>query len=88
MSLRNIDNKVFSYKFLRTIMMGFGAFMIAAGPAYSYFVYTQVGVDGLPDALFEFITGILAFPAGFFICVTGKKLRNPIMNTDQDNDSK
>lgn len=79
MSIRNFDQKVYNYRVLRTIMMTFGSFLIAAGPLYAYFVYTQVGLEGLGDVMFQFISSLLAAPAGIFICITGKRLKEPII---------
>lgn len=84
MGLKNFDDSVFNYKTLRALMMGAGSALIAIGPAYAYFIIQQVGFEGLGDALFEFITGVLAFPAGLFICITGKRLREPIMPGQKD----
>lgn len=86
MSLRKFDQKVYNYRFLRSIMMGFGSFLIGVGPFYAYFIYTQVGFDGLGEVLFEFISALLALPAGIFICLIGKRLNEPIMNREKSSE--
>lgn len=77
-----IDKAVFNYKTLRLIMMAFGSLMIAVGSMYAYFIYTTVGSDDLGDALWPFLFAILAVPAGIFVCITGKKLKAPIMRDE------
>lgn len=86
MSLKNFDQKVYNYRVLRTIMMTFGSFLIAAGPLYAYFVYSQVGTDGLGDVMYQFISSLLAGPAGIFICITGKRLKEPILKDKEENE--
>jgi len=82
--LRNFDQKVYNYRFLRSIMMAFGSFLIGVGPFYAYFIYSQVGFDGLGEVVFEFISAILALPAGIFICIIGKRLNKPIMQREMN----
>jgi hypothetical protein len=82
--LRNFDQKVYNYRFLRSIMMAFGSFLIGVGPFYAYFIYSQVGFDGLGEVIFEFISAILAFPAGIFMCIVGKRLNKPIIQREMN----
>lgn len=87
MSLRKFDQKVYNYRFLRSIMMAFGSFLIGVGPFYAYFIYTQVGSEGLGEVLFEFISAVLAFPAGIFICIIGKRLNQPIIDAENKDEN-
>lgn len=82
MSLKQFDQKVYNYRFLRSIMMAFGSFLIGVGPFYAYFIYSQVGFDGLSEVMFEFISALFALPAGIFICIIGKRLNKPIMQAE------
>ena len=65
-------------------MMAFGSFLIGVGPFYAYFIYSQVGFNGLGEVVFEFISAILALPAGIFICIIGKRLNKPIMQREMN----
>jgi len=76
---RKIESALFSYKSLRMIMMVAGSFMIVIGPMYAYFIVDTVGFSGLGDVIVPFIFAFLAMPAGIFVCITGKKLRKPII---------
>ena len=84
MSLKNIDNKVFSYKTLRLVMMAFGSFLIAVGSMYAYFIASTLGLDNLGSAIWPFLSSVIAVPAGIYICIIGKNLKAPIMKDEEE----
>lgn len=79
MTERKIEKAIFNYKIVRVLMMGFGAFLVAVGPFYAYFIFQQVGVDGLGDVFWTFVSAVLAFPAGILICIVGRRIKEPIL---------
>ena len=86
MSLKNIDNKVFSYKTLRTIMVLFGSFLITFGGGYAYFITKTLGTSNLDQALWPFFFAIASVPAGIFICIVGMNIKEPIIKDDNNTD--
>jgi len=86
MNKNKTESAVFNYKFLRLIMMGSGSLMIALGSMYGYFIVSTIGFDGLSDVMTPFIFAVLAVPAGIFICITGKKLKKPIIEEKKQSD--
>ncbi len=83
MTKNKIEKAIFNYKIVRMIMMGFGAFLVAVGPFYAFFIFQQVGFDGLGEVLWTFIGAVLAFPAGLFICIVGRRIREPILKDEE-----
>lgn len=86
MNKNKSESAIFNYKFLRLIMMGSGSLMIALGSMYGYFIISTVGFDGLSDAVKPLLFAVLAVPAGVFICITGKKLKKPIIEEKEQSD--
>ncbi len=83
MTERKIEKAIFNYRILRVIMMGFGTFLVAVGPFYAYFIIQQVGFDGLGDVFWLFVSAVLAFPAGIFICIIGRRIKEPILKDEE-----
>lgn len=82
MTKNKTESAIFSYKFLRLILMGSGSMMIAIGSMYGYFIVSTVGFDGLSDVMKPFLLSVLSVPTGIFICITGKKLKKPIIKDE------
>ncbi len=79
MLLKNIDNKIFSYKTLSIFMVLFGSFLITFGGGYAYFIAKTVGVSQLDQVTWTFFFATCSVPAGIFICIVGKNLKEPII---------
>jgi len=86
MFLKNIDNNVFSYKTLRLVMVLFGSFLITFGGGYAYFIAKTVGVSYLDQAMWPFFFSTAAVPAGIFMCIVGKNIKEPIIKNEDQND--
>ncbi len=66
------------------IMIGFGSFLVAIGPFYAFFIIQQVGFEGLGDVIWTFAGAVLAFPAGLFICIIGRRIKEPILKDEEE----
>lgn len=86
MSLKNIDNNVFSHKALRLILVLFGSFLITFGGGYAYFIAKTVGVSHLDQATWSFFFATASVPAGIFMCIVGKNIKEPIIKDEGKSD--
>lgn len=86
MSLKNIDNTVFSYKTLRLVMVLFGSFLITFGGGYAYFIAKTVGVSHLDQVTWPFFFATASVPAGIFMCIVGKNIKKPIIKGEDLSD--
>lgn len=75
---------LFNFKTLRLVMMGFGSLMMALGGTYAYFIISTVGFDALGEVIWPLVISIVAMPAGLLVYVVGKKLKNPIMENQEN----
>lgn len=82
MTKNKTESAIFSYKSLRLVLMMSGSLMIAIGSMYGYFIISTVGLDGLSDVMKPFLMSVLAVPVGIFVCITGKKLKKPIISDE------
>jgi hypothetical protein len=73
------ESALFSYKTLRLIMILVGSLLIALGGSFVAFMISNFPMAEIMESPRDTLFALLAIPAGLYICITGKKLKKPIL---------